>query len=366
MNDSETVILITVITVALPSILGVVIWYIKTKFTFAIDLRRIAEEKLKTETEEKHKLDIAVQVKRYEHKIKDFYYPIYIRLVAGEHAYKKVIGPRRTNTISTDIRRLLLKQEIMPAHEKIIEIYTNNAYMIEGDNTLLYEFIKFAQHLAVLKSIHKTKNDHISARELGAPYPTNLLPVLHDRFMRDSQDYNKLVGHIIYKNDLLIGGKSKINLLDDSPQRSSRREDLEHSSRSYNSSRSDEEYTNSTTVSDMENRIEMSPPRRTTPKYYRSTASPSNSKSTYLTYDSTDIKQLQDNTNSNTNSIEEDESVERSIYSTINTEIDPESLNKMKESMDRWTTVRRRFHPKHSPSIEYDSNCEDRHSNLSI
>ncbi len=368
MNDSETVILITVITVSIPSILGIIIWYIKTKFTMAVETRKIAEERLKTEADEKRKKDVDVQIKRYESKIKDFYYPIYIRLVAGENAYKKVIGPRRTNTISSDIRRLLLKQEIMPAHEKIIEIYTNNAYMIEGDNILLYEFIKFAQHLAVLKSIHKTKNDHISARELGSPYPTTLLPVLHDRFMRDSQCYNKLVGHNIYKNEVI--NKSSLNLLDrlTSPQKQG------YSNKS-NSIKSDEDYTNSTTDSISKMYVKESPPRKfMTPKYYRNTCSPAESKTDRINYLTQDLSQSQSTIDINklSEQIEESQpqqddnnSIEKSIYTTINTEIDPESLSKMKESMDKWSIIKRRGLRRPSPSIEYDSNCDIK-SNLSL
>ncbi len=205
MSDStESIILVTVITATVPAIFGLVIWYFKSKYNERNEDRKLEADRMYSDQQETAKKELNEQINRYAMKIKDFYYPIYIRLVANEQAYRKVIGPRASQTIPLKIRKTIMQREILTTHEQIIKIIIENAHMVEGDSTLLYEFIKYTQHVAVLKTIYHIKNCDISAKDLGSFYPESLLPTLHNRFMRDSKTYNELIGYTVYQDNTLL------------------------------------------------------------------------------------------------------------------------------------------------------------------
>lgn len=205
MSDStESIILVTVITATVPAILGIIIWYFKLKYNASVEQRKADADRIYKEQQETAKKELTEQMERYALKIKEFYYPIYIRLVANEQAYRKVIGPRNSNTIPIKIRRAIMKNEILIAHEHIIKIIIDHAHMVEGDSELLHEFIKYTQHVAVLKTIFSVKGCDVSAKDLGSPYPTTLLPTLHNRFMTDSKIYNDLIGYTVYRDNSLL------------------------------------------------------------------------------------------------------------------------------------------------------------------
>lgn len=204
LTSTENIIIVTVVSTAIPAIIGLFVWYFKTKYTSYMNkLQTERDHKLEI-IEEKRKKEINEQVERYRDKIKLFYYPIYIRLTANEHAYRKIIGPRRSETMPHKVRRHILKHEILPAHLAIIQLFKDYGYMIEGDAELLDQFIKFTHHVSVLKTIHNMEDINISARDVGSEYPTRLLPVLHDRFMVDTHKYNELMGYTVYQDNILL------------------------------------------------------------------------------------------------------------------------------------------------------------------
>lgn len=112
-----------------------------------------------------------------EDKLKNFYWPIYIRLKKNEDTYRLLFkGKMKTDSDSIDykISHYVEKEVLLKNHEEILEIITNYRHLAETDTNFEQLTDEYIKHVTIYQGfLHAGINEYPGVKA-DAPYPTGI------------------------------------------------------------------------------------------------------------------------------------------------------------------------------------------------
>lgn len=175
-------------------ILYVVFWINKNFERFKNEQIKLRElENQKKELEIKLKLEKRGKNLEYlEKQIKEFYWPIYLRLEKDNAMWEKVPKLSKSgNSLPNEASDLFENDFIIPNHEEIVKIIEEKTFLIENDNELINVLIAYIRHVAVYKTIRKTDIlKHLNPIDVNEPYPHELFALIKAKLWSLQNDYS--------------------------------------------------------------------------------------------------------------------------------------------------------------------------------
>lgn len=110
-------------------------------------------------------------IKKYNDQLSLFYWPIYFRLLSSYATWKHIKNSK--DLVSVDDRALYEKKVILPLHDEIIDIISQNIQIVEPDDIFLSEILKYFNHVEAYHILRDALDCDYTKfpRDIGAPFP---------------------------------------------------------------------------------------------------------------------------------------------------------------------------------------------------
>jgi hypothetical protein len=140
-----------------------------------------------------------------EKQLSQFYWPLYIRLQivkTAREAFKdskminnelrEEIGPEKYDGLCQKISSEIERNFLIPNREEIIGIIQANIHLMEGDTPAFNAMRQCIKHIAVYKGMKAAEYHDKSPRDLGAPWPEELLTLVSGKAYEIQKLYDDL------------------------------------------------------------------------------------------------------------------------------------------------------------------------------
>ncbi len=132
------------------------------------------------------------RVKDVETRLREFYWPIYLRLQRDNVIWEKILKRNDTDADTSSMAAKIESEVILPNHLAIVGIIENGMHFVRNDDELEKEVMHYLRHIDVYRSIRAAgiKKDPIV---FGEPYPQEFFQIIDRRVKVLQRQYDEIL-----------------------------------------------------------------------------------------------------------------------------------------------------------------------------
>ena len=138
----------------------------------------------------KHKLGVVLSVKQLKNKLRYFYFPIYFRLTRLNYSKHQFNYMKK---IFDDNEMIKIEEElIIKIHNEILEIISDNQYLIDNDDNFNEYLLKYINHASLYINLRKF-NITKKPSDYGFGFPNEFYDYIKNKTEQLNNEYNDIL-----------------------------------------------------------------------------------------------------------------------------------------------------------------------------
>lgn len=134
-----------------------------------------------------------LRVAEVETRLRDFLWPIYLRLQRDNVVWEKILQRTSKNTEQKKVAHQIETDVIIPNHAEIVSLIERGMHHVRSDTELENALLAYVRHIDVYRSIRAAGITGKDPLDFGEPYPEEFFSVIKARVQELQARYDAIL-----------------------------------------------------------------------------------------------------------------------------------------------------------------------------
>ena len=134
-----------------------------------------------------------LRVGEIEKRLREFYWPIYLRLQRDNVVWEKILGRFRDDREERRLGHQIERDVLLPNHAQIVTIIEKGMHFVRGDEEIETALLEYLRHVDVYRSLRAAGIHDKDPIEFGEPYPRGFFDVINRKVKTLQQTYEQIL-----------------------------------------------------------------------------------------------------------------------------------------------------------------------------